>query len=70
MFKALFLEKDTPPFSTRIADIDGAGTVLASGLNPGLLETMVPEIGLEGVPGARAALMAGQTRGRTLVRVG
>ncbi len=70
MLKALFPEKNTPPFSARIAGIDGAGTVPATDLNPGLLETMVSEIGLEGVAGACAALMAGQTRGRTLVRVG
>ncbi len=41
---------------------------LASDLDPALLETMVTEIGLDEAAGVAAQLMAGQVRGRTVVR--
>jgi acrylyl-CoA reductase (NADPH) len=42
---------------------------LARDLDLSLLETMVTEIGLDGVVDAAARLMAGQVRGRTVVRI-
>lgn len=41
---------------------------LASDLDPALLETMVTEIGLDEATGVATKLMAGQVRGRTVVR--
>jgi acrylyl-CoA reductase (NADPH) len=43
---------------------------LARDLDPAKLESMVTEISLDGVPEAAARLMAGQVRGRILVRLG
>jgi acrylyl-CoA reductase (NADPH) len=43
---------------------------LATDLDPALLETMVTEVGLEDAIEAAARLMAGQVRGRTVVRIG
>ena len=43
---------------------------LATELDPALLETMVTEIGLDGVVDAAHRLMDGQVRGRTVVRIG
>ena len=42
---------------------------LASDLDPALLETMVEEVPLEGAIAAAARLMAGQVRGRVVVRL-
>jgi acrylyl-CoA reductase (NADPH) len=42
---------------------------LARDLDPALLESMVTEIGLEQAPAAAARLMAGQVRGRVVVRI-
>jgi acrylyl-CoA reductase (NADPH) len=42
---------------------------LARDLDPALLESMVTEIGLEQAPAAAARLMAGQVRGRIVVRI-
>lgn len=42
---------------------------LASDLDPALLETMVEEIALEDAPAAAQRLMAGQVRGRIVVRL-
>ncbi len=42
---------------------------LATDLNPALLETMVTETDLAGAPGQAQRLMAGQVRGRVVVRV-
>lgn len=46
-----------------------AWTRLARDLDPGLLERMTTEIGLDEVPDAAARLRAGQVRGRILVRL-
>jgi acrylyl-CoA reductase (NADPH) len=43
---------------------------LARDLDVQRLESMVTEIGLEEVPQAAARLMAGQVRGRIVVRIG
>jgi acrylyl-CoA reductase (NADPH) len=43
---------------------------LARDLDPALLETMTTEIGLDEAIGAAQGLMAGQVRGRILVRTG
>jgi acrylyl-CoA reductase (NADPH) len=45
-----------------------AWAALASELDPALLETMIEEIALEDAPAAAARLMAGQVRGRIVVR--
>ena len=43
---------------------------LTRDLDPALLETMIEEVPLEGAAAAAARLMAGQVRGRTVVRIG
>jgi acrylyl-CoA reductase (NADPH) len=43
---------------------------LAADLDPALLETMVTEVPLEEAPAAAARLLAGQVRGRIVVRIG
>jgi len=43
---------------------------LATDLDPALLETMVTEVALDGAIEAAARLMAGQVRGRVVVRIG
>jgi len=43
---------------------------LARDLDPAKLESMVHDIGLAGAPEAAARLMAGQVRGRYVVKIG